>query len=349
MGGDIVFIKERICYYQEFVWKGLFAMPIYLALITDSFLGDPKGFPHPIILVGKLIKFYEKIFYPASATVPSKDRKTAGVLFTLAVLGTVGGVITLLLWLLSRWPLIQAVFCVYLLYTSLAWKSLKVETGYVIDALKAENLPKARRMLSYVVGRDTQELTPRQIIKATVETIAENTVDGVLAPLFYMCCGYFIGGTTGAVLGAYLYKSVNTMDSMVGYKNERYLDFGCCAARLDDVANFIPARLGAMLMLLAGGLLNYNLRGGWQVWLRDRYAHKSPNSAQSESVAAGLLGIQLGGPAYYFGELVDKPTIGRAIRHPELGDYDKTCRILDWSVLLAALLFGFFHLGSIVL
>lgn len=139
------------------------------------------------------------------------------------------------------------------------------------------------------------------------------------------------------------------MDSMVGYKNSRYFDFGFCPAHLDDIANFIPARLGALLMLLAGGMLGYDLAGGWKCWLKYRLAHKSPNSAQSESVMAGLLGLQLGGPAYYGGRLVQKPFIGSARRAPAYGDYTKACRVLDCSVLLAALIFGFIYLGVLVL
>jgi adenosylcobinamide-phosphate synthase len=314
-------------------------MPIYISLLIDFLLGDPKGFPHPIILVGKIISFYEKIFYRG------RNLKRQGVLFTICVLATVLVPLALLLHFLSRWRILHGIATIYLLYTALAWKSLKVEPGKAIEALRANNLPKARRMLSYVVGRDTQNLNPIQIIKACIETVAENTIDGVLSPLFYMMIGYFLGVP---VLFAYCYKTINTLDSMVGYKNDRYKDFGTCSARLDDVANFLPARIGAMIMLLAGAMLGYNARGGWEIWLRDRYAHKSPNSAQSESVVAGLLGLQLGGPNYYFGKLVDKPTIGRAIRNPQFEDYAKTCRILDWSVFIAVVIYSCFFLGSLL-
>ena len=266
----------------------------------------------------------------------------------LATLATVAGVLLALLLFLAQWPWLRAAVVVYLLYAALAWRSLQVEPGYVISALRSGNLPRARKMLSYVVGRDTENLNRQQIIKATVETIAENTIDGVLAPLFYMALGYLAGGGLGAVLAAWLYKAVNTMDSMVGYKNDRYREFGTCAARLDDVANLLPARLGAMLMLLAGGMLGLDAMAGWRVWWRDRYAHKSPNSAQSESVVAGLLGLRLGGPSYYFGKLVVKPTIGDERREPQLADYTATCRILNWSVILAAVVFSFFYLWSLI-
>ena len=318
-------------------------MAIYLSLLLDYLFGDPKFLPHPVVLVGKLVAFYEKLFYPQNR---GQSYFRQGVLLVLAVLFTVGLALGALLMWLGRWPLVQFLVGVYLLYAALAWRSLQVEPGYVVSALRSGNLPRARKMLSYVVGRDTENLNNQQILKATLETIAENTIDGVLAPLFYMCLGYFWLGLPGAVVLAWLYKAVNTMDSMVGYKNERYREFGTCAARLDDVANLLPARLGAMLMLLAGSMLGYDAAGGWRIWLRDRYAHKSPNSAQSESVLAGLLGLRLGGPAYYFGKLVVKPTIGDERRAPQLSDYDKACRVLNWSVILAAVLFGFCYLWS---
>lgn len=320
-------------------------MPIYLALALDFLLGDPKSLPHPVVALGKLIAFYEKLLYPPKYG-PAPFRQ--GCLLVLATLGTTAAIIILLLAALSPWPWLRGLVVVYLLYAALAWRSLQVEPGYVISALRSGNLPKARKMLSYVVGRDTENLNRQQIIKATVETIAENTIDGVLAPFFYMALGYIFGGSLGAVLGAWLYKAINTMDSMVGYKNDRYREFGTCAARLDDVANLLPARLGAMLMLLAGGMLGLDAAAGWRIWLRDRYAHKSPNSAQSESVVAGLLGLRLGGPSYYFGRLVTKPTIGDERREPQLTDYDAACRILNWSVILAAVVFSFFYLWSLI-
>ena len=292
-------------------------MAIYLSLLLDYLFGDPKFLPHPVALVGRLVAFYEKLFYPQRR---GQSYFRQGVLLVLAVLLTVGLALGALLILLGGWPLVQFLVGVYLLYAALAWRSLQVEPGYVVSALRSGNLPRARKMLSYVVGRDTENLNNQQILKATLETIAENTIDGVLAPLFYMCLGYLWLGLPGAVVLAWLYKAVNTMDSMVGYKNDRYREFGTCAARLDDVANLLPARLGAMLMLLAGSMLGYDAAGGWRIWLRDRYAHKSPNSAQSESVLAGLLGLRLGGPAYYFGKLVVKPTIGNERRAPQLAD-----------------------------
>ena len=313
-------------------------MLVYISTLIDFFLGDPKGFPHPIILVGKLISFYEKLFYRG-------NKKVMGFLFTAAVLVTVGGVLGLILWVASHWRIVYLIISVYFMYTALAWRSLKKETGYVFDALARNNIALARKKLSYVVGRDTENLNEEEITKATIETIGENTIDGVLAPMFYMMIGYFLGWP---VIFVYLYKTINTLDSMVGYKNEKYGDFGFCSAKLDDIVNWIPARLGSFLMLLAGIVLGYDGKNGFRIWKRDRYAHKSPNSAQSESVVAGLLGLQLGGAHYYFGELVVKPTIGDEINKPVTADYLRCCRILDGSVIITLLIFTVCYVISIL-
>ena len=313
-------------------------MPVFVSVILDFFLGDPKKLPHPIILVGKLVSFYERIFYRGA------NKRLMGFLFMASVLATGAALPWLVLWLAGHWPILYWLITIYLLSTSLAWRSLKKETGYVFQALENGDLPEARKMLSYVVGRDTKDLNEEEITKATVETMGENTIDGVLAPLFYMIIGYFLGIP---VILVYLYKTINTLDSMVGYKNDKYCDFGFFSAKLDDVVNWLPARLGSFLMLLAGGILRYNFINGFKIWRRDRFAHKSPNSAQSESVVAGLLGLQLGGPHFYFGKLVDKPTIGDELRQPDNSDYLKCCNILDVSMLLSMLIFTAIYLLQI--
>lgn len=313
-------------------------MTVYLSILLDFIFGDPKGLPHPIRLVGKLVSLYEKVFYRTN------HKKAMGFLFMLAVIITVGGVLWGLLKLCSLWMPLYWLVSIYLMYTALAWRSLKKETGYVFQALAEGDLPKARKMVSYVVGRDTENLTEEEIIKATVETIGENTIDGVLAPLFYMIIGWFFDVP---VIFVYIYKTINTLDSMVGYKNDRYRDFGFFSAKLDDVVNWIPARIGSFLMLFAGLLCGYRFKNGCRIYKRDRFAHSSPNSAQSESVIAGLLGLQLGGAHYYFGKEVFKPTIGDELRRPDQSDYKHCCRVLDVSVLFTLLIFTVFYLNLI--
>ncbi len=310
-------------------------MSVYLSLLTDFLFGDPKGFPHPVVLLGKWITFYEKLFFG------EKHQFLRGALFTAAVLLSVALFLSALLFLASLWQPLYIAVSVYFMYTALAWRSLKKETGYVAEALKKNDLPAARTFVSYVVGRDTKELTREEILKANIETVAENTVDGVLAPLFYMLIGYFLGFP---VIFVWLYKAVNTLDSMVGYRDDRYRRFGAFAAKLDDAVNFIPARLGALAMLAAGVLPGLNFRNGWKIFRRDRFAHLSPNSAQSESVVAGLLGLELGGPHVYHGETVEKPTIGDALKEPDVDDYAKSLWVLDGSTVLFILIFTVFYL-----
>ena len=322
-------------------------MAVVVSVILDFILGDPKGFPHPIRAVGKVIGGYERLFYRG-------NKKIAGCLFTAAVLATVAAVLGLLLWGTRPWPILHTLIGVYLLYTALAWRSLKKETGYVFQALAEDDIAKARKMTSYVVGRDTENLTASEMIKACVETIGENTIDGVIAPLFYMMIGYIVGdlafadGIGGAVLWVYIYKTINTLDSMVGYKNDRYADFGFAAAKIDDVVNWVPARFGSLLMLVAGALCGFDIKNGWRIFRRDRFNHTSPNSAQSESVYAGLLGLELGGAHDYFGKRVEKPTIGDALREPELQDHRRSSRIMDVTVVLMTLPFALCYLAAAV-
>ena len=314
-------------------------MTVYLSLLADFLFGDPKKFPHPVVLVGKLISAYEKLFYGED------NQRLRGVLFSLAVLVTVGAVLLLIQGLAALWHPLDIIISVYLMYAALAWRSLKKETRYVVDALDRGDLPEARRYVSYVVGRDTEELTAEEIIKADIETVAENTVDGILAPLFFMFIGYFLGFP---VLFVWLYKTVNTLDSMVGYRDRRYLNFGRFAAKLDDAVNFIPARLGSLAMLCAGVLPGFQGKNGWKIFRRDRFAHLSPNAAQSESVVAGLLGLELGGTHVYHGETVTKPTIGDALKTPDSNDYRKSLVILDCSVVLFILIFTIFYVWKLL-
>ncbi len=217
-------------------------------------------------------------------------------------------------------------------YQLLATRSLRDESRKVYDALKTGDMEKSRYAVSMIVGRDTQSLSREGVTKAAVETVAENTSDGIIAPLFYMMIG-------GAVLG-FAYKAVNTMDSMVGYKNDRYRYFGTAAARLDDVLNFIPARLSAGIMILAAALAGFDGKNAWKIFRRDRLRHASPNSAQTEAVMAGALRIQLAGDAWYFGELHKKPFIGDPLRTVEIEDILRSHRLMYVTAALSAVIFG---------
>ncbi len=292
---------------------GIWISLIIGAVALDWVMGDPRGIPHPIVFMGRLIGWLTK------GLNQGKHRKAKGLfMWCLVILVTVGVVAALQYLTMTIHMALYLLLNLWLLETTLAEKCLKEEVLKVYDALKAKNLPDARRLTGYLVGRDTSALSEKDIIRATVETTAENTVDGVLAPIFYMVIGcllwWFVPVLNPTVL-AMAYKAVNTMDSMVGYVQEPYTDFGYFPAKLDDVFNFLIARLGSIFMLLGGGLLGYNFMEGQRVFLRDRKNHKSPNSAHPESVTAGLLGIQLGGDNVYFGQVVKKPTIGDK-KHP---------------------------------
>lgn len=220
----------------------------------------------------------------------------------------------------------------FMCYQIFAVKALKDESGKVYTALTEQGLKEGRKAVSMIVGRDTQKLSEEGVMKAAVETVAENTSDGVVAPLFYMIIG-------GALLG-FGYKAVNTMDSMIGYRNERYQYFGTAAARLDDVLNYIPARLSAWLMLAASFLTGMDVKNAFCVYKRDRRKHKSPNAAQTESVMAGALDIELAGDAWYFGKLCEKPAIGEPIRNIEAEDIRRSHRLLYVTAVLALILFA---------
>ena len=291
-----------------------------LGFVLDLLIGDPHFLYHPIRLVGNLIAAAEKVLRKLFPKTPGGEM-TAGVFLVVIVTAISTAVPCLLLWgawKVNRWLYfaLQTVMC----YQLLATKALKDESMKVYDKLKEGDLPGARYAVSMIVGRDTQVLDEEGVTKAAVETVAENFSDGVAAPLFYMLLG-------GAPL-ALTYKAVNTMDSMVGYKNDRYLYFGRAAAKLDDAANFIPSRLAALCWVGAAFLTGQDGKNAWNIWRRDRYNHASPNSAQTESACAGALRVQLAGPASYFGKVVDKPTIGDPDRAVEPKDIARANRML---------------------
>lgn len=306
---------------------------LVLGFILDLLIGDPHFLYHPIRLVGNLISVTEKglrKIFPKT----EKGELTAGVFLVLIVTGISTAVPCLLLYgarRLNPWLYfaVQTVMC----YQLLATRSLKDESMKVCDRLKAEDLPGARYAVSMIVGRDTQVLDEAGVTKAAVETVAENTSDGIIAPMLFLAIG-------GAGLG-YFYKSINTMDSMVGYKNEKYLYFGRAAAKLDDVVNFLPSRISALLMIAACTFTGLDRKNAFRIWKRDRFNHASPNSAQTEAVMAGALGVQLAGDAWYFGTLCKKKTIGDAIRPVEYEDIRRANRLLYGTAVLALVVFSF--------
>lgn len=288
--------------------------------LMDLALGDPAWMPHPVVGMGKCIAALERGLRHAFPKTPRGELAAGAVLAAVLPLGTLG-LAAGALWLCGlahpalRFAL-EAVWC----WQALAMRGLRDESRNVYRALTGGTLEQARAAVARIVGRDTAALSAGGVTKAAVETVAENFADGVAAPMFYMLLG-------GAPL-ALCYKAVNTMDSMVGYKNERYLYFGRAAAKLDDAANYLPARMAALLLAGAAALTGQNARGALRIGRRDRRSHASPNSAQTEAVMAGALGVQLAGPVSYFGKLYEKPTIGDALRPVEPGDILRANRML---------------------
>ncbi len=303
-----------------------------LGFLLDLIFGDPHWLPHPVRLMGRAISGLEKALRPRFPDTPQGRRSSGRVMVILVLLIFTAAPLVILLLCQRISPFLRLAVETVMCYQLLAARSLRDESMKVYDALCQDDLSLAREKVSMIVGRDTQKLSREQVAKAAVETVAENTSDGVVAPLFYMAIG-------GGVLG-FFYKAANTMDSMVGYRNERYEDFGRAAAKLDDIVNFIPSRLSALLMIIAAVLPGYSAKDGWKIWRRDRFQHKSPNSAQTESVCAGALGVQLAGDASYFGVLVRKPTIGDPLRPVEAQDIRRANRLMLTTALLSLLFLG---------
>ena len=307
--------------------------------VLDAVFGDPAWLPHPVVLMGKCISKLEKALRARFPKTQQGELLAGAVLAFCLPVGTflVTSAVCLLAAKISPWLglAVQMFWC----GQALAAKGLVQESRNVYGELVKPDLPAARKAVSRIVGRDTENLTAEGVTKAAVETVAENASDGVIAPLLYMLLG-------GAPL-ALTYKAVNTMDSMVGYKNETYLYFGRAAAKLDDVANYIPSRLAALLWAAAAALTGNDAKGAWRIWRRDRRNHASPNSAQTESACAGALGVQLAGPAYYFGEYYPKPTIGDALRPIEPQDILRADRMM-YAASILALVLGLVIRGFVV-
>ena len=306
--------------------------------VLDALLGDPAWLPHPVVYMGKAISRLEKFLRPRLPKTPQGELLGGAIVAFCLPVGTF-----LLTGLVCRGaarlhPLLGLAVQMFWCGQALAARGLVQESTNVYKELKKPDLPGARKAVSRIVGRDTAELTAEGVTKAAVETVAENASDGVIAPLLYMLIG-------GAPL-ALTYKAINTMDSMLGYKNEKYLYFGRVPAKLDDVANYIPSRLAALLWVAAAAFTGNDAKGAWRIWRRDRRRHASPNSAQTESACAGALGVQLAGPAYYFGQYYPKLTIGDALRPIEPEDILRANRMmyvassfaLAWGCALRALL-----------
>ena len=315
---------------------------IVAGFILDLIFGDPLWLPHPICLIGNLIGFLDKKLRRMLA--PGETALLLGgalmVIIVLVLTFAVPFAVLTLAEQVNPWLrfALETVMC----YQIFATKCLRDESMKVYTALKDNDLVDARLKLSWIVGRDTKELDAAEVTKGAVETVAENTADGIIAPMFYM----FIGGAPLA----FLYKGINTMDSMVGYKNDTYLYFGRCAAKLDDLANLIPARITGLVMIVASYFLNLDAKRAWKTFWRDRYHHLSPNSAMTESVTAGALNIQLGGDHFYFGKLVHKETIGDDIRPVCPEDIVTTNNLLYMTAVLSLLLFSLIYLvNSLIL
>lgn len=306
-------------------------MRLITGVLLDRLLGDPHGWYHPIRTIGSFISGCEKVLRRCLPKTKGGEF-SGGVLLCGAVLAFSGGVPFLLLRLAGAvHPALEWALGSVMCYQLLAARSLRDESMKVHDALERGDVEGARYAVSMIVGRDTKPLTKEGIIKAAVETVAENASDGVIAPLLYMAIG-------GPVAG-FLYKGINTMDSMVGYRNEKYLYFGRCAARLDDLLNFLPARIAGVLMCLAARPAGFDGKNAWRIFLRDRRKHKSPNSAHTEAAAAGALDVELAGSSWYFGELVEKPAIGDPLRPVEAADILRCDRLMYAAAFLAMVLF----------
>jgi adenosylcobinamide-phosphate synthase len=307
------------------------SLAFLLGYLLDLLLGDPPDWPHPIRLIGRVIEYWESVLY--------RPRVAPGAFFFLSVLITIlAGILGVLdaAAFLPGWA--ATAVLAWVIYTGLATRALHVESRKVEEALK-DDLEGARGLLSRIVGRETGQLSPGEIRRAVLETVAENLADGVIAPMFYLL---FLG-----VPGLFLYKAVNTMDSMVGYKNLRYGKFGKVAARADDLLNFLPARLTGLLIVLAAPLAGGDQQMAWRILRRDAGNASSPNAGWPEAAMAGALGVRLGGPSTYFGEVIPKPFIGEPLQPLSANSYRQAVRVLyAVSLIMAWVVFLALHLSA---
>ena len=302
------------------------SLTIFLALLLDLIVGDPHGMPHPVVAIGRLISVLDR-----GLRRDWLHERVAGVLLLFLVVTCAAGATWLFLKIMTALvPLAGWLAAVIVSSTCLAARSLHSESSRVASALLTGDLPAARRYLSYIVGRDTDNLDEPEIWRAVIETVAENTSDGIIAPLFWL--------TIGGPVAAMAYKAVSTLDSMVGYRNQRYLQMGWASARMDDLLNFIPARLSALLIIMAAPLAGCSLQGAARITFRDRLNHPSPNSGHPEAAAAGALGVRLGGYSSYGGVSSLKEYIGEPLKHFDARTYRRMIMLMYISTLIMAAL-----------
>lgn len=307
---------------------GTVAYSLLIATLIDFVLGDPYWFPHPVIMMGRLIRFTEKRVRRSFA----KNKVLGGCVLWFVVVGSSFATVFWAIRLAEKIsPLLAFSMQTLLMWNCISTKCLAVEAEKVGSAVRRGDLNLSRTRISYLVGRDTTELSFAEILRATVETVAENTVDGTIAPMFFAVLG-------GAPLMV-AYKACNTLDSMVGYKNEDYIELGRASALIDDLVNLIPARVSIALIALSAPLVGLNAKEAWRIGLRDRKNHLSPNSAHAEAAFAGALGVRLGGTNVYFGKKVEKPTIGDAVKELEAEDISRSNRLLFATTITTLLLF----------
>lgn len=309
---------------------------ILIAVILDLIIGDPYSFPHPVKLMGRLISLEEKLVREINWGRQGRisNLKIGGLLIVISNIILAFTIPYLLLKTIEEYKVLHSIINIYLIYTCIAARSLDKEAMKVYYGLD-KGIEEARYKLSYIVGRDTKNLSEEEVIRAAIETVGENTADGVIAPLFYIM---LLGAP-----GGFMYKMVNTMDSMLGYKNEQYMELGFFPAKVDDVYNYIPARLTGVLICLSS-IFRFNVKNGFRIMIRDRKNHKSPNAAYPEGAVAGLLNIQLGGNSYYFGKIVEKPTIGDRIRNIHRQDIKKTIEIMYRTEVLLLVIYGLINI-----
>ena len=300
------------------------------AIIIDYILGDPHSWPHPVVLMGKCIKKIEDLVRGLKLPLKLGGFIIVAVTISITIICS-----TAILYIAEKINIyVEIGVVVYLLYTTLAGRCMADEATKVAKSLEKQDLLKSRKLLSYLVGRDTTNLSFDEIKRALIETTSENTIDGVLAPLFYIGIGFIIGIPVQLAL---VYKAINTMDSMIGYIQQPYKDVGFAAAKIDDIVNFIPARIGSIIMLFSGLILGYDFKNGFKILLRDRKNHKSPNCGYPEAATAGMLNIQLGGTNTYFGESLHKPTIGNKTKPIHTKHIYDTVKILYMSTIIFSL------------